>query len=269
MRPHEQDRDRPPEGVGSDDAITHEHRHAASRREARAVRLDDVLASTTRDLTRGEALASEVSTPSAEVLPMEVEEQALEALTTPTEWKPAQPDQNERRRRRQAVRGPRVVEDGAQSVRKPRATTLLVPAEKRCEALTTAGARCKAPKLRGLRVCMFHGHLAHDDERLAALADPNGSDPGLSPRRAMKAVAALRAGEIATTAVAGALRAAEKDGGAALLRVVDAVDPAREETASLRLTADEVGALSFADLTLAVRSLVEGGRTTTDPLTAS
>jgi hypothetical protein len=116
---------------------------------------------------------------------------------------------------------------------------------------------------------MFHGHLSADDERLAALADPEGSAPPLSPRRALKAVAALRAGEMATQAVSGALRAAEKDGGAALLRVVDAVDPQREETATLHLTADSVGTLSFADLTLAVRSLVEGGRQATSGLAAS
>jgi hypothetical protein len=159
------------------------------------------------------------------------------------------------RSKRQAASS-RTVEDGAGSVRKPRATTLLVPEEKRCEALTTLGARCKAPRLRGLKVCMFHGHLAADDERLAALADPKGSAPPLSPRRALKAVAALRAGEIAVEAVAGALAAAPRDGGASLLRLVDAVDPVVETTTTLRLTSpSEVDGLSFAELTKAVRAL--------------
>jgi len=255
------------------------------------VNLDEALATTRRDLARSFALPREVTTPSlppseprhpdvevdpvgVEGTPETIEEQAQEALAAPTGLKPAQEDQNPSRRRRQATQTSRTVEDDAGSVRKPRATTLLVPEEKRCEALTTRGARCKAPRLRGLRVCMFHGHLAADDERLQALADPEGVSPPLSPRRALKAVAALRAGEMAVKAVDGALTASERDGGAALLRVVDAVDPQREETATLHLTADSVGTLSFADLTLAVRSLVEGGHKatsglTTDPLAAS
>src|SRR4030095_6880704 len=98
------------------------------------------------------------------------------------------PDRNPQRRRRQAARPPRQVEDPhTEAVHKPRATTWVVPEEKRCEALTTRGARCKAPRLRGLRVCMFHGHLSGDDERLAALADPAGVSPPLSPRRALHA----------------------------------------------------------------------------------
>ena len=130
------------------------------------------------------------------------------------------------RSKRQAARPSRQVEDPrTKAVRKPRASTLVVPEEKRCEALTTLGARCKAPRLRGLKVCMFHGHLATDDERLATLADPKGQNPPLSPRRALKAVAALRAGELAVAAVAGALAKAPDDGGRALLALVDAVDP--------------------------------------------
>jgi hypothetical protein len=142
----------------------------------------------------------------------------------------------------------------------------VVPEEKRCEATTSRGLRCKAPKLRGLRVCMFHGHLAHDDERLLALADPSPSGkPRLSPRRATQAVAEMRAGEIAVAAVDGALKAASKDGGRSLLALVDAVDPMREESATLTITADEVGALSFGELALAVRSMVTPSSGSTEP----
>jgi len=186
-----------------------------------------------------------------------VEEQAVLAEVAPKGPRkppPRQRKDNADRSERQAARST-TVEDSRGSVRKPRSTTLLVPLEKRCEALTTRGARCKAPKLRGLKVCMFHGHLANDDERLAALADPEGSPP-LSPRRALKAVAALRAGEIAVEAVAGALARAPSDGGASLIRLVDAVDPVVETTTTLRLsTPSDVDALSFAELTKAVRSL--------------
>ena len=161
------------------------------------------------------------------------------------------------RSERQAARPSRQVEDPhTKAVHKPRATTLVVPEEKRCQALTTLGARCKAPRLRGLKVCMFHGHLAADDERLAALADPEGSAPPLSPRRALKAVAAIRAGEIAVSAVAGALERAPAGRGASLLRLVDAVDPVVETTTTIRLDGPaSVDGLSFAELTQAVRSL--------------
>jgi len=238
------------------------------------VNLDEALATTRRDLARSFALPREVTPPSLPPSEPTIEEQAQEVLAAPTGLKQRREQRSDAvlRSERQAARSS-TVEDDAGSVRKPRATTLLVPEDKRCEALTTRGLRCKAPKLRGLRVCMFHGHLAADDERLQALADPEGVSPPLSPRRALKAVAALRAGEMAVKAVDGALTASERDGGAALLRVVDAVDPQREETATLHLTADSVGTLSFADLTLAVRSLVEGGKQpsgpTPDPLAAS
>src|SRR5215510_11181769 len=114
---------------------------------------------------------------------------------------------NGARRRRQEAQTSRTVEDHAGSVHDPRATTLRVPEEKRCEALTTRGARCKAPKLRGLRVCMFHGHLSTTDERLATLLDPRpeGAAPRLSPRMALGAIAAQRAGEAAEAAVDGAI----------------------------------------------------------------
>ena len=103
---------------------------------------------------------------------------------------------------------------------------------------------------------MFHGHLSGDDERLATLVDPTTpSVPRLSPRRALGAVAAQRAGEAASAAVEGAIERAAADGGAAWLRIVDAVDPLTEQTASLRLTPSDVDGLSFAELALAVRSL--------------
>lgn len=219
------------------------------------MRLDEALALTTP--SRAPSEAPRVDAPSEHP---DIEAQAAEVLTAPKGLKAAQPDQNGPRGRRQAAQTPRTVEDDTGSVRKPRATSLVVPEEKRCEALTARGARCKAPRLRGLRVCMFHGHLASDDERLVALADPEGSAPRLSPRKALKAVAEIRAGEMAVRAVDGALTASQRDGGAALLRVVDAVDPQREESARLTVSADEVGNLSFSELTLAVRSLVEGGR---------
>ena len=172
----------------------------------------------------------------------------------PTRAAPKQRSDNAARSRRQAASS-RTVVDGAGSVRKPRATTLMVPEEKRCEALTTLGARCKAPRLRGLKVCMFHGHLANDDERLAALADPLAHPP-LSPRKALKAVAAIRAGEIAVSAVAGALAKAPDDGGRALLALVEAVDPVEVTTTTMTLsTPSDVDGLSFAQLTQAVRSL--------------
>lgn len=192
-----------------------------------------------------------------------VEEQAVQAGVAPKGPRAPRKQRADsvKRSERQAASS-RTVVDGAGSVRKPRATTLLVPEDKRCEALTTLGARCKAPRLRGLKVCMFHGHLAADDERLAALADPLGSPP-LSPRRALKAVAALRAGEIAVEAVAGALAAAPRDGGASLLRLVDAVDPVVETTTTLRLDSPaSVDGLSFAQLTQAVRSLTPSNGST-------
>jgi hypothetical protein len=113
---------------------------------------------------------------------------------------------------------------------------------------------------------MFHGHLAADDERLAALADPEGSAPPLSPRRALAAVAALRAGELAVAAVDGAIQRAPSDGGASAIRVVDSVDPLREETQTVRLAKGDVEGLTFGELTLAVRSLVSAQR---DPLSGS
>jgi len=196
-----------------------------------------------------------------------IEESIREAVVTPKGWKPPPPQRtdNANRSKRQAARSS-AVEDSHGSVHKPRSTTLAVPEEKRCEALTTRGARCKAPKLRGLRVCMFHGHLAHDDERLLALADPEGVSPPLSPRRALSAVAALRAGELAVAAVDGAIQRAPSDGGASALRVVDSVDPLREETQTLRLEKGDVDGLTFGELTLAVRSLVTAQR---DPLHGS
>ena len=103
---------------------------------------------------------------------------------------------------------------------------------------------------------MFHGHLAADDERLAALADPEGASPPLSPRRALQAVAALRAGELAVAAVDGAIQRAPSDGGASAIRVVDSVDPLREETQTVKLAKGDVDGLTFGELTLAVRSLV-------------
>lgn len=176
---------------------------------------------------------------------------------------------NRSRFRKQDAQLPHQVEDDAEAVRDPRPGKLIVPEAKRCEALTTRGKRCKAPKLRGLRVCMFHGHLSSTDERLMALADESSKSPRLSPRRALRAVAEMRAGEMAVKAVDGALDRADSDGGRAVLALVDAVDPQVDTSASLVVTADNVDGLSFAELTLAVRSLIPSGdgmATGLDPL---
>ena len=74
---------------------------------------------------------------------------------------------------------------------------------------------------------------------------------------------------MAVRAVDGALDRASSDGGRAVLALVDAVDPQVDTSASLVVTADNVGDLSFAQLTMAVRSLIPSGdgvATGLDPL---
>jgi hypothetical protein len=167
------------------------------------------------------------------------------------EWKPAPGDSNPSRARAQGARPStgEVLEDG--SVLRAATVPSSIPEGKRCEALTTLGVRCKAAKMRGLRVCMFHGHLAHDDERLAALADPLAQqEPVLKPRQALKQVAALRAGEMAVAAVDGALTAAKRDGGRSLLSVIDAVDPLQTSTETLSFTAEAIEQGSLKQLLL-------------------
>jgi hypothetical protein len=102
---------------------------------------------------------------------------------------------------------------------------------------------------------MFHGHLAATDQGLQALAHPDDTRQPLSPRTALQAVARQRSQELAELAVEGAASASERDGGRSILALVDAVDPLREETTSVKLTASDVDGLSFAELALAVRSL--------------
>lgn len=158
-------------------------------------------------------------------------------------------DSNVARARRQASKpaGHQETTEGDVVEAVPR--SLVIPEGKRCQALTARGTRCKAPKLRGLRVCMFHGHLATDDERLLALADPDPlAKPRLSPRKALKAVAELRAGEMAVRAVEGALTASARDGGRAVLGILDAVDPLTEERRTLDLTPDGVATLSLSEI---------------------
>lgn len=181
-------------------------------------------------------------------------EAALDALpeTSPKVWKKAPEDSNPSRRRAQGARpsSGQVLEDG--SVLRKAAVPSMIPEGKRCEALTVRGSRCKAAKLRGLRVCMFHGHLAGDDERLAALADPSpeASSPTLKPRQALRAVAQLRAGEMAVAAVSGALSSANRDGGRAVLSILDAVDPLAEQSAELLLSEAEIMAAPLSRLLL-------------------
>ena len=181
--------------------------------------------------------------------------EAIQDALAPTpplrEWQPAPGDSSSSRARAQGARpsAGEVLEDG--SVLRAAHVPSTIPEGKRCEALTTLGARCKAAKMRGLRVCMFHGHLAHDDERLAALADPLAQqEPVLKPRQALKQVAALRAGEMAVAAVDGALTRARQDGGRAVLSVIDAVDPLVTTVESLQFTAEAIEQGSLKQLLL-------------------
>jgi hypothetical protein len=142
---------------------------------------------------------------------------------------------NMARARKQAEASPRLAEDEEGNVHRLKATSLVIPEERRCKALTVHGRRCRVGKMRGMEVCVFHAHHALTDEGLAALADSEAK-PRLSPRKALKAVVALKGQELAEAAVDGAL---SEDGARrtrAVLDLVDAVDPLTTEEASITLS---------------------------------
>jgi hypothetical protein len=140
---------------------------------------------------------------------------------------------NAARARKQAAKQSLVHTDAAGNVHREKATTLVIPEEKRCRAMTVRGARCRVGKMRGMEVCVFHVHTALTDEKLLTLADPEVK-PRLSPRKALKAVVALRAEELAEAAVTGALSSEGGNRTAAVLKLIDSVDPVviTEETVS-------------------------------------
>ncbi len=144
---------------------------------------------------------------------------------------------NAARARKQAAKPPSVVEDEDGNVHRLKAVSLVIPEEKRCVAMTVHGERCKVGRMRGLEVCVFHAHRALSDDSLADIAtDPDVVRPRLSPRKALKAVVALRAEELAMVAVGSAL---SESGGAAtraVLALVDAVDPLMTEAGSVTLS---------------------------------
>jgi len=152
------------------------------------------------------------------------------------------------RARQQAARAeaPRVVEDEAGNVHRTTSTTLVIPEEKRCEATTVRGTRCRVGRMRGLRFCVFHGHLAATDEALvSAVADEK---PRLSPRRALQRVVEQRADALAEAAVGGALDADGLSATRAVLALVDAVDPLQAEGGSFTLTPEGVEAATYTQL---------------------
>lgn len=131
---------------------------------------------------------------------------------------------NAARARKQALKEPEMIEDEDGNVHRSKAVSLAIPEEKRCKALTVRGERCKAGKMRGMEVCVFHGHRALSDDTLALIADPEVK-PRLTPRKALQAVVALRAEELAEGAVSGALAAEGSSRTKAVLALIDSVDP--------------------------------------------
>lgn len=141
---------------------------------------------------------------------------------------------NAARARKQAAKQPQVEETAnGDIVRK--AKGLVIPEEKRCRALTVRGERCRSGKMRGLEVCVFHAHRAASDEALTALVDTEAK-PRLTPRKALKAVVALRAGELAEAAVEGALAADAQNRTRAVLALIDSVDPLLQTEESVTLS---------------------------------
>ena len=131
---------------------------------------------------------------------------------------------NAARARKQAAKQSLVREAADGSVHRQTPTTLVIPEEKRCRSLTVRGVRCKVGKMRGMEVCIFHAHRALSDDALSTLANPEAK-PRLSPRKALQAVVALRAEELAEAAVEGSLSAEGANRTRAILQLVDAVDP--------------------------------------------
>ena len=153
---------------------------------------------------------------------------------------------NAARARRQAAAAPRVVEDEAGNVHRQTSTSLVIPDEKRCTAMTVAGARCKVGRMRGLAVCVFHSHLALTDETLGQIVD--GTKPRLSPRKALQAVVAMNAEALAEAAVANALDADGLAGTRAVLALVDAVDPLVTEGKTLTLTREGMATATYEQM---------------------
>jgi hypothetical protein len=140
-----------------------------------------------------------------------------------------------------------VVEDEAGNVHRLKATSLMIPEERRCTAMTVRGTRCKVGRMRGLEVCIFHSHLALEDDTLAALVDQDAK-PRLSPRRALQHVVQLRAEQLAQAAVGGALDSTGKNATSAVISLLDAVDPLVTEGSSVTLTRQGMQDASYAQL---------------------
>jgi hypothetical protein len=142
-----------------------------------------------------------------------------------------------------------VVEDADGNVHRTKAVSLVIPEEKRCKAMTVRGQRCRVGRMRGLEVCVFHSHLALADQALASIAaDPDEVRPRLSPRKALKAVVALRAEELAEAAVGGALDSNGIGATRAVLALVDAVDPLEQQESTVTLSREGVGEMSLRQL---------------------
>lgn len=154
---------------------------------------------------------------------------------------------NAARARRQALKEPAVVEAADGSIHRTKAVSLVIPEEKRCKALTVHGVRCRVGKMRGLDVCIFHAHRALSDDALTQIADPEVK-PRLSPRKALQAVVALRAEELAEAAVGGALSADGVSATRAVLALVDAVDPLVQEEAAITLSREGAEQASWRQL---------------------
>jgi hypothetical protein len=153
---------------------------------------------------------------------------------------------NAARAKKQAAKQPGVVvTENGDIVRK--AESLVIPEEKRCRSLTVRGERCRSGKMRGMEVCVFHAHRALSEDALSTLADPEAK-PRLTPRKALKAAVALRAGEMAEAAVDGAMAADGANRTRAVLALIDAVDPLQQEEG--QITFDTEGAKTASWKTL-------------------
>ena len=139
--------------------------------------------------------------------------------------------------------------DEAGNVHRLTATTLVIPEEKRCVAMTVRGERCKAGRMKALQVCIFHSHLALDNATLGRIAD--GQAPRLSPRKALQAVVNLRSEELATAAVAGALSSENQNATKAVLSLLDAVDPLVATEERVEFTPEGASTASWRTLSAA------------------
>ena len=100
--------------------------------------------------------------------------------------------------------------------------------------------------MRGMEVCVFHSHRALSDDTLALIATE--AKPRLTPRKALKAVVALRAGELAEAAVGGALAAEGANRTRAILSLVDAVDPLVTEEGSITLSREGAATATWSQM---------------------